>query len=267
LLFPFTLTPVDCGAPEDLLVDAFEVTRGEWESALSSKRLDPQASQARDLFWSEPAPNLPATGMTLSEAQAFAGHEGMRLPTAKEWVRIAAGRRGQEYPWTTVSHASVANTAELGLGRLAAVGTFHAGRTPSGVHDLCGNASEWVTAVEGLSAGVPKGPGTWVMGGSFLSRQRATYAFDSNARGGVSYNAIQLDPGHRGADVGFRIVANAEDWLRKRAPLWSTDGAGLERLRRVGRKWGPGAISLLERLAQETESGTAFEALLEGARE
>ncbi len=266
LLFPLTTRPVDCSTPRALLVDAFEVTRQEWLAAASagSEQGRPLPQEA---FWGEGGPYLPATGMSLEEAQEFAKGEGMRLPTAREWIRLAAGTRAQQYPWTTVSRESVDNTSKLGFGQLAAVGVFHGGRTPSGIYDLSGNAAEWVTDWAGLVRSEEVERWEWAMGGSYLQRQRPTYAFDSNALGSVAYNAVRLNPGHRGLDVGMRLVVDAEAWILRSAAAWPTGGRDTERLRIVGKKWGVRAQPLLRSLIQEHPNLPALKGLLDGTEQ
>jgi GNAT superfamily N-acetyltransferase len=264
VLFPLTTRPVDCSTPNALLVDAFEVTRREWLAGQRSPA-NPDNDVPQEMFWEGGGIHLPATGMTRAEAAKFAFDCGMRLPTAKEWIRIAAGTRAQQFPWKPVSHASVANTSELGLGELAAVGTFHGGRTPSGIHDLSGNAAEWVSDRSGLTGSQDGGRWEFAMGGSFLTRQRQTYWFDSKALGDVGYNAVQLNPGHRGRDVGMRLVVEAEEWILQNAPAWPTGGAQNARLLLVGERWGSGALPLLRRLRAEHPELDALGVLLKGA--
>lgn len=265
ILFPETRTRVDCSNPRPLVVDRFEVTRGEWSRWLES---GPQVAglQASQEQRRDGEARHPATDMTLDEAREFAASEGMRLPTAREWLRIAVGTRAQFFPWKPVPHASVANTDDLGLAHLSPVGTFEAGRTPAGVYDMLGNAAEWVVQVE---VGPERALGdlrTWAMGGSYLSRKRATYRFDPEAEGSVTYNAWVLDPASRSNDVGLRLVADAESWLRERAAGWETDKAGAARLKLVGESWGQAAAPLLRRLSEESGAAPALKFLLLGAQ-
>ncbi|MCP3919959.1 MAG: formylglycine-generating enzyme family protein [bacterium] len=131
---------IECTSEFDLLVDRFEVTRADWNRWADDLELP-------DTFrgdWKPYTDTWPATGMTLDEARRLAELRGMRLPTVMEWMWVAAGSRGQRWPYAKVMD-SAANSAELGLGRLAPVGTFYNGRTPNTeVYDLVGNAWEWV---------------------------------------------------------------------------------------------------------------------------
>lgn len=144
ILMSATTWPVDCSTETPLLVDIFEVTQAEWRAWVEAGEA-PIGTAASFDFWSSLAASNPATGMTLAEAEAFAEAQDMRLPTAREWIRIAVGTRRQSYPWGPSPRESVANTLDLSLDRLAPVGTFESGSTPSGIYDLLGNAAEWVS--------------------------------------------------------------------------------------------------------------------------
>ena len=305
VLMSETSSPVDCSTVEDLLVARFEVTREEYRAWLDGGQAPPDARECLR-FWSEAATGSePATGMTLAEGAAFAASHGMRLPTAREWIRMTVGTRRQFFPWGPSARESVANTLDLKLERLAPVGTFEAGSTASGIYDLLGNAAEWSSdairpavidvaagrtwelswgvfapqrlyrfleevAVWASSAtrplvGMLEDDRTWALGGSYLTRRREVYRYDAESEGQVAFNARQLDPRHRGRDVGLRLVVDAEEWLRSEASSWPS-GRGLEsRLEAIGQAWGSGAVPLLERLVAEEGAPKGLAALLGGA--
>jgi formylglycine-generating enzyme required for sulfatase activity len=260
-----TSSPVDCSTAIPLLVDRFEVTRREWRVWLEAGQV-PEGSAECLEFWSDQAPSLPATGMTLAEASDFAAAQDMRLPTAREWIRTAVGTRRQLFPWGPSPRESVANTLDLGLRRLAPVGTFEAGSTPSGIYDLLGNAAEWVTGAIRPASSSPIDERAWVLGGSYLDRRRPVYRFSADVEGFVIYNSSLLDPRSRSKDVGLRLVAEAEGWLRRASRAWPVDGLTELRLELVGRRWGGAAIPLLLRLAAEAQAAPGLQALLRGAQ-
>lgn len=271
VLLPETNEPVDCSNPRALLVDRFEVTQEEWQAWLSTLDAESLVHQSSEL-WPSHHGSHPATGMTLGEARDFAALEGMRLPTAREWLRVAVGTRAQYFPWGKGSRESVANTLELRLEALAPVGSFESGRTPAGVYDLLGNAREWVLD-DLMPLEERSKERAWAMGGSFLSRKRATYWLDEAAdldrdgrvEGNTSYNVIHYPPISRGRDVGMRLIADAEDWLREHARHWDTDRGTQARLEQVGENWGSSAIPLLKRLSAEADAGPGLMDLLRGA--
>ncbi|MCB9915729.1 MAG: SUMF1/EgtB/PvdO family nonheme iron enzyme [Planctomycetes bacterium] len=263
VLFAGTPARIDCSGTRPLLLDRYEVTRSEWSRWTASDDVEARGAAAL-AFWHDLTPSHPATGMTLGEAEAFAADEGMRLPTAAEWIRAAVGSRAQGWPWGPYPALSAANTLDLGLDRLAPVGTFETGTTALGVFDLLGNAAEWTTERLPVDGELERGDErVWALGGSFRRYKRETY--EAGPDGRPRFNAELVDPDQRGDDLGFRLVADAETWLREQAPRW-TDGAAVRtRLVAVGRAWGRSAVPLLRRLSQEPGAAPGLAALLEGA--
>lgn len=254
------------GSAADLLVDRHELTRAQW------RRWAPRAGLPRvpapELDpWRENTRSWPATGMDLAEARALAAARGMRLPSVHEWLWIASGFRGQAFPYGTSPMVSAANTAELGLGRPAPVGTFVAGRTPSAaVYDLLGNVWEWTEPPPPAGGAPPvgatvRGLDAWAMGGSYLEPIRPMFG-----SGQDNYvNAQELEPGHRAVDLGMRCVVEAEEYLWPAARAVS-DTRWRARLVALGESWGRTAVPTLERLASRAGAPRALAWLLEGAR-
>jgi sulfatase modifying factor 1 len=136
---------------ETFAIDRLEVTAGEYdrcaERGLCVRR--PIASGGERLRQAD----LPATLVTWTEASRYCEVVGGRLPTEAEWERAARGLAGRRYPWGNVFDKHRLNGGRLGLvpfdsadgfAELAPVGSFPSGATPSGVHDLAGNAEEWI---------------------------------------------------------------------------------------------------------------------------
>ncbi len=256
-----------CATEHALLVDRWEVPVSTWRAFLAGADLPP--APARDAIaaaWPDALDVWPASGMNLEEARALAAWRGMRLPTAREWIRVAAGTRASPWPWGSSRASSVANTVELRLDRPVPVGTFEHGQSPESVYDLIGNVAEWVEEPIAAAAGVDLGvtPAAWALGGSYATRLWKTYDYDRVGRLVVPH--LDLDPRTRAADVGLRCVADARAWLTAHAGDLGQGEAARQRLAAVGARWGRGAVPLLEELAARPGAPAAFVALLEGAR-
>lgn len=250
---------LDCSTPVPLLVDRFEVTRAEWDAFRALQRVaslpgpvDPRAT-----------PRWPAVWMDRAEARRYAESQGMRLPSAREWLRVAAGTRAQRWPWSSQDAESVTNTLDLALARPTDAGSFPLGATSGGVHDLLGNVREWTDGELGpLQEGVT---GAWAMGGSFLEHKRPIYQ-SGRVQGPVVCGEL-VEPERRSMDTGMRLVADAETYLTTQLQNWTPSADQRARLVEVGRSWGIAARPFLIDLTSGAEVTPALEALLEGARQ
>jgi formylglycine-generating enzyme required for sulfatase activity len=99
---------------------------------------------------------LPATGVDLWDAVAYARWRGGELPDLATLTAAARGRAGRRFPWgERPPSLGVANTGGH-LGALAPGGCFAAGAGAGGALDLVGNAEEWAapSSVDARSAPV-----------------------------------------------------------------------------------------------------------------
>lgn len=195
-------------------IDRFEVRVADYERCVQVGRCAPRPrSEATQRF---DAPDLPVSRVTWNDAQTYCVFRGARLPTEAEFERAARGVRGRRYPWGELFNARAANygrygwdetDASDGFAELAPVGSFGAGVTPEGVHDLAGNVAEWVADryapnYEPGTVTDPRGPGIGassarvVRGGSY---GQARFKLRGAAR-------AFAEPGERSTALGFRCV-------------------------------------------------------------
>ncbi|HEX5137643.1 MAG TPA: bifunctional serine/threonine-protein kinase/formylglycine-generating enzyme family protein [Planctomycetota bacterium] len=147
----------------------------------------PLWNEMPDGSWALPegAALLPVTGISLLDAEAFAGWAGKRLPTPAEWERAARGLDRRDYAFGMELDPSACNAH---TGTLAEVGSFPRDRSPFGALDMAGNVAELTSGSTGSSAATK--------GGSFdLPRYRALAVASGRVRADLPYR-----------DVGFRCA-------------------------------------------------------------
>ncbi|MEN8132338.1 MAG: SUMF1/EgtB/PvdO family nonheme iron enzyme [Pseudomonadota bacterium] len=138
-------------------MDKFEVTVEKYRRFLKKT-----GRKAHEGFDDAPDENHPVTAVTWVEADDFCRWTGKDLPTEAQWEYASrGGKRGLKYPWgdgdapVNGSRANFcdANCPDLrpgssldddGYWSTAPVGSYPAGKSTFGVHDLAGNAAEWV---------------------------------------------------------------------------------------------------------------------------
>jgi len=174
-----------------------EVTMGTYRAANRAMREQPA--------WST-TPGHPVTLVTWDEARRFCDAIAGRLPTEAEWEFAArGGHDGTLYPWGDEmpgSRSGAANGAAFENDAARAVKTF----APNGygLHDMVGNAWEWVAdwyARYGADAATdPRGPSS----GTARVVRGGSYGDDAiNLR--VSNRSANL-PRNNNLNIGFRCA-------------------------------------------------------------
>jgi serine/threonine-protein kinase len=157
--------------------------------------------------------SLPVTNVSWSDAAAFAGWAGKRLPTESEWEYAGRGRNGWIYPWGNSFRPDAVNSEEAGADDLLPPGSRPKDRSLFGIMDLSGNVSEWTASL------YQPYPGN--------SHPEKGYALAQRVVRGGAYSVqgvycrlvfrAHLAPDYRAGDLGFRCVVDAAagDSIRK----------------------------------------------------
>jgi len=147
----------------------------------------------------------PVNCVDWNQAQAYAKFKGARLPSEAEFEYAAtSGGRNQKYPWGNQEPTS--ELAVFNTNSTMPVCSKPNGNTAQGLCDMAGNVWQWVqdkyqdsykgATVDG-SAVEGTGSDRVIRGGSFYN------SVASFLRADCRDNYV---PGHRGANVGFRLV-------------------------------------------------------------
>ena len=144
--------------------------RGEWDSQVTEDWLKERLKErspdlrAMPMWWGEQAsyPNRPVMGVSWFEAVAYCrwldarlrsrvnwipDSHSVRLPTEAEWEKAARAGDARRFPWGDEPWDENRANIEQNVGHASAVGSFPAGATPSGIHDLSGNVWEWTASL------------------------------------------------------------------------------------------------------------------------
>ncbi|PYV36531.1 MAG: hypothetical protein DMG09_17080 [Acidobacteria bacterium] len=122
-------------------IDKYEVTNAEY---LDFCIKAPYASEGNyRLFFTAEKGRYPVVNITWNDAVAYCKWAGKRLPTEQEWEKAARGADGRRYPWGEKWESGRSNTYEASKRGPTEVNSLD-DVSPYGVHDMLGNAQEWI---------------------------------------------------------------------------------------------------------------------------
>lgn len=141
-------------------VDSFSLDKSETTVELYNKFLK-ETDRVPPGYWKENWKNeiplhdreKPVVGVTWGEASAYCRWKQKRLPTEAEWEKAARGTKKQKYPWGNLgadgngrANFNQPDPGDDPYAVLKKVGSFEnmGGDSPYAIHDMAGNAWEWV---------------------------------------------------------------------------------------------------------------------------
>ena len=144
--------PVHTVALGGFWIDRTEVTNGQYERCVKAGACEPPVesdSRTRDTYYGDgDYADYPVVKVGWPHARTYCEWTGARLPTEAEWEYAAQGSDGRKYPWGNdepdCEKANYWDPEENCAVDTTAVGSYPAGASWCGAHDLAGNVWEWV---------------------------------------------------------------------------------------------------------------------------
>ncbi len=210
----FTMGDDEESPRRQVFLSAFRIDRHEVTTAQYAKFLGATGSVGEPEGWedarSDSVGDLPVVGVDWHDAEAYCRWAGRRLPTDAEWEMAARGTDERIYPWGDDPPDSARvrfgrTAASAYRGGLAPAGTSEGDTSPFGVHDMGGNASEWVADRydENFAGGEVRNPVGPSSGTGRRGRGGGWDEYAGRLKATMRYHA---DASTRLDDLGFRCA-------------------------------------------------------------
>jgi len=132
-------------------IDKYEVTNELYKKFCDATRRAYPPSPWWDQQYFNSKPQAPVVGISWDDAAKYAEWAGKRLPKEEEWEKAASwdpkAKAKRQWPWGDTPEQGRANVGQkIENLKLLTVGQNPGGASAYGVHDMIGNAGEWVDA-------------------------------------------------------------------------------------------------------------------------
>lgn len=154
-----TTKPLERAIVKNFSISETEVTNAQYAEFIKAAK-HPAPPGWKESGFPKGTENYPVTNVSYQDAMAFCKWLEkkiglpVRLPTEAEWEFAARGSgEARKYPWGNEWNKEAARSEETG-GKVSAVKSFSANRSPFGAFDMAGNVWEWTQEKVGKSEDV-----------------------------------------------------------------------------------------------------------------
>ena len=182
-------------------IDETEVSNDEYRRFCEATGHSPPATNE---YATEP--NAPVSGVSYSDATAYAAWAGRRLPTEEEWEKAARGSDGRTYPWGNEPWTGAVPS------QLQPVDSTVLPRSPSGAYNMAGNVWEWTATAYTPTPDDGSNMALLLHSRDFSSDWRITKGGSFGPRSGQEFDLSKHRPlpvDARSPWIGFRCVKSA----------------------------------------------------------
>jgi len=175
--------------PDELIIKKVSVSQRTALNSFVDQTGIPAPRQWSSGKYPASAENLPVTGITWYEANAYALWSEKQLPDWQQWWRAAVDTGDRIYPWGN-DVTTISERANFGSVAVLEVGSFSFGISPFGCFDMAGNVNEWLRDANGIENPARTTGGSW---------QNPSYMFEPT-------HAQPFQRDYSSTDIGFRCI-------------------------------------------------------------